>query len=279
MRVRCVELEFRTQLRRTPKAAVLHHRQIKTAIVAQATQNIDAFRHHRFEKRAHRVLRIHIQQILGGPAVRGDKGFDLLGAETGRASFRRHPGDLQGERPGTFADALGQHRQANARLHPVRAVDIADAHCFHLRTVMTGCVEDADFPLSEFLPQRRRRMRREPFQAFGSQCSQPVVGTDLFSERLCPTSQRLIQAVMVIGEQHGAGDFDGRAGARADRESINNIEQDRTTAHKTGGDCGTEILYTLRRGTFLFLHTTSLTLEGASWGRPSGLPSFVQTRE
>jgi hypothetical protein len=43
MRLRIVELEFRAQLRRSPKAAVLFDRQIKTAIVTYTPKDIDAF--------------------------------------------------------------------------------------------------------------------------------------------------------------------------------------------------------------------------------------------
>src|SRR5215831_264597 len=74
MRLRIIELEFRAKLRRTPKAAVLLDRQIKTAIVTYTPKDIDAFGHNRLEKRTHRVLRIHIKHIVCRPVVRFDKG-------------------------------------------------------------------------------------------------------------------------------------------------------------------------------------------------------------
>src|SRR5262249_24130880 len=55
MRLRIVELDFRAQLRRSPKAAVWLDRQIKTAIVTHTPKDVDAFGHNRLEKRSHRV--------------------------------------------------------------------------------------------------------------------------------------------------------------------------------------------------------------------------------
>src|SRR5262249_40011049 len=241
MRLRIVELEFRAELRRTPRTAVLLDRQIKTAIVTHTPKDIDAFGHNRLEKRPHCVLRIHIKHVVCGPVMRLDKGFDLLGAETGRAMFGRHPGDLQRERPGTFTNTFGEHRQPDARLHPVSAVDIADAHRFHLRAVMISRIENANLPRAEVFSQWRRWMIGQPRQTFFPQLKQPVFRISILAERVDCAAQRLIQAIVAVGEERGIGDFDRRFWSRADRESVNNIEQYRATGDETGGDGGAKI--------------------------------------
>lgn len=175
--------------------------------------------------------------------------------------FGRHPGDLQRERPGAFADTFGEHRQPDARLHPVSAVDIADADCFHLRAVMIGRIKNANLPGAEVFSQWWRWMIGQPRQTLFAQLKQPVLRISVLAERIGGAAQGLVQAVVAIGEERGIGDFDRRLWSRSDRESVNNIEQDCATGDETVGDGVAKILYTLRRGTFLYWHTTSLPLE------------------
>lgn len=277
MRTRVIEFEFRPQLRRSPEAAVAFDGQIETTIVAHTPENIDSGSRHRFEKRAHGVLRIHVQHGIDGPIVERDKRLDLLRAEARRTLLGRHPGNFQRQRPGAFADTLGKHRQADARLHPVRTVDIADAHSLDLRTVMIGRVQNANLPVSEIVSHGRGRMFGEPGQTRVSQLEQPVIGVNVHAERFGRAAQSLIETVVSVSEIGRRTDFDRRIGTRPNRERVNDIEQDRALSVETTRDRGAQILYTLCRGTVLYLHTTSITLE-APQRRPSGLLSFVQTR-
>src|SRR5262249_40467278 len=181
------------------------------------------------------------------------------------------------ERPGTFTNTFGEHRQPDARLHPISAVYRADAHRFHLRAGMISRIENANLPRAEVLSQWRRGMIGQPRQTLFAQLKQPVLRISILAEHIGGAAQRLIQAVVAVGEERGIGDFDWRLGSRSDRESVNNIEQDRATGGETGGDGGAKILYTSRRGTFLDWHTTSLPLE-VPHGGALDLPLFVQTR-
>ena len=101
----------------------------------------------------------------------------------------------------------------------------------------------------------------QPRQTLFAQLKEPVFRISILAERAGCAAQGLIKAVVVVGEERGIGDFDRRLWPRSDRESVNNIEQDRATGDETSSDGGAKILYTLRRGTFLFWHTTSLALE------------------
>jgi hypothetical protein len=83
--------------------------------------------------------------------VRLDKGFDLFGAESGRAMCGQYPGDFQREPPGTGANTFGERRQPDARFHPISAMDIADRHRFHLQAGMIGRVENANLLRAEIL--------------------------------------------------------------------------------------------------------------------------------
>ena len=117
---------------------------------------------------------------------------------------------------------------------------------------MIARIKKADFQAAEFFPQSRRWVLCQPRQPGLPQFKQPVLGSDLLSEGFGGTAQGLVQAIVAVGEDGGLADFDGGAGARPDRESFNDIEQDRSTGVEPVGDSGAEILYTLRRGIFLY---------------------------
>jgi hypothetical protein len=143
-------------------------------------------------------------------------------------------------------------------------VDISDFDRPGFRPVIVGRVENEHLEVAKFRALLRGPMLLQPEQPGLAQLLQPVALADGRRQLLSSTAQRLIQAAPRTGEEFRERQLNWRRRSRPDREHINKIEEYRAARSQAGSDTITKILYTLRRGTCLFFHLSSIALERAS---------------
>lgn len=148
--------------------------------------------------------------------------------------------------------------------HPRRAVNIPDFDRPGFGPVIVGCVENPHLEGAKFRARLLGPMLLQPGQPGPAQLLQPVALADGRRQLLSCSAQRLIQAAPLKGKEFRERQLNWRRRSRPDREHINQIEEYRAARSQAGSDTVTKILYTLRRGTCLFFHLSSIALERAS---------------
>src|SRR5215813_6256520 len=266
-----IEFDLSPSNRRTPETTISRRRQVKDSIVCDTPENRNSQLVNRGQKWLDCVLCIYNQRLFRLPSVPTHELLHLDNTINDRMRAWRNPTDFQWQCPTAFADSLRKHRQSMTKSHPFGAVHIAQLDRGGFRARVIGRIQNPQAPFPDRRVRRRDVLRLQPVQTSLAQILQPIILRIFIGQLPGSTIERSIEIAEVIAPGRAQRDLDSRFRSRTNCQCVDQIEQNCALNLKTLRDGIAQFLYTLRRGTSIYVcHTSSITLEKRLRG---GLPS------